>query len=293
MQIPESEYETMCNALQPCPNNYSCHHSWKLGDIIVANCSHDVEHALSTLSVELPDLTTHLYLSQNNPTSLCNVHTYLKNIIVIDLDFNKINQICHEILSDLRNLMELNLTRNQLKQLPEEIELMTNITNLTLSNNLLEELPKSIQNMKNLNDVDISGNKFRCDCDTFWMTGWLVNSLAAKVNVKYPHSIVCVSGQGRGKPLIDLHQDDVGCLSAHQFPPSPVLKYALIGVSSAFGLTIVPAIVIYRKRGYIKIWVFTKFGFHPLDKVEENLMTKNLMHLYHTTVKTGLGFVTL
>ena len=274
MQIPEYEYNTMCDTVEPCPDNCSCYHSWKLNDTLVANCSHDVEHAVATLPVELPDLTTHLYMSRNSLTSLCSVHTYLNNIAVLDFSFNKINEICPEILIDLGNVMELNLTRNQLKQLPEEIELMTNLTKLDLSNNLLEELPKSIQNMTLLNDVVISGNKFRCNCDTFWMTEWLVNSLAAKVNIKDPYSLVCVAGQGQGKRLINLNQDDVGCLSAHQLLPSPVLKDALIGVSSAFAFTIVLAIVIYRKRGYIKICLYTRFGIHPWDKVDENIEDK-------------------
>ena len=63
---------------------------------------------------------------------------------ILDLSRNKIDEICPVMLSDLGNLMELCLTRNHLKQLLREIEVMTNLTKLTLSNNLLEELPKTI-----------------------------------------------------------------------------------------------------------------------------------------------------
>ena len=282
MQIPEYQYKTMCDdTLLNCPAKCYCYHSWtlggKLGYVIVANCSHDVEYALSTLPVELPNLTTHLYMYQNNLQSMCSVHTYLRNLEVLDLSLNKIDNICPEILSNLENVKELNLTRNQLQQIPEELALMKKLTKLDLSNNLLEELPKSIQNMTKLKDIVISGNKFRCDCGTFWMTEWLVNLFS---RVKDPYSIVCVSGQGQGKCLIDLNQDDVGCLSARQLPPSHVLKYALIGLSSAFVFTILLAIVIYRKRGYIKIWIFTRYGFHPWDKIDENIKDKE----YHAFV---------
>ena len=272
MQIPEYQYKTMCDdTLLNCPVECYCYHSWtlagKLGDVIVANCSHNVVHVLSKFLVELPDLTTHLYMSQSNIQSICSVHIYLGNLQVLDLSLNKIDEICPEIFSNLGNVRELNLTRNQLQQLPEEIELMTNLTKLDLSNNLLEELPKSIQNMTKLKNIVISGNKFRCDCDTFWMTGWLVNSFPG---VKDPYSIVCVSGQGQGKRLIDLNQDEVGCFSAY----SHVWMYALISAASSL-FTILFATAIYMKRGYIKIWMFTRFGFHPWDKIDENIKDKD------------------
>ena len=262
MQIPEYQYETMCNTLLNCPAECYCYHSWKLGNITVANCSNNEEHVLSTLPVELPDLTTFLYMSQSNLQSISSVHAYFRKLQVLDLSLNKIDELQPEILSNLGNIKELNLTRNQLKQLPEEIELMTNLIKLDLSNNLLEELPKSIQNMTNLKDVDMSGNKFRCDCNTFWMTGWLVNSLTDKIKVKDPYSIVCVSGQGQGKRLIDLNQNDVGC--------NDPLIHALIGLSVTFTLTVILATVLYRYKGYIKVWLHARFGFHPWDNVKEN-----------------------
>ena len=45
-------------------------------------------------------------------------------------------------------------------------------------------------------------------------------------------------------------------------------------MSSVFALTIIMATLIYRYRGYIKIWLYTRFRFHPWDKVWENLEEK-------------------
>ena len=262
MQIPEYEYNTMCDTLEPCPYNCLCYHSWKLNDTLVANCSHDVEHVLTTLPVKLPNLTTNLYMSQSNLQSLCSFHDYFRNLQILDLSLNKIDEICPEILSYLGNVKELSLARNELEQLPTEIELMTKLTKHDLSNNLLEELPKSVQNIAKLKDLDISGNKFRCDCDTFWMTEWLANSLADKVKVKDSYSIVCVSGKGQGKHLIDLNQNDLGC--------NDPLIHALIGLAVTFSLIAIMAIVIYKYKGYIKVWLYARFGFHPWDNVKEN-----------------------
>ena len=74
------------------------------------------------------------------------------------------------------------------------------------------------------------------------MTGWLVKSF---LKVKDPYSIVCVSGQGQGKRIIELTESDVGC--------NDPLIHALIGLAVTFVLTIIVATVIYRYRGHIKL----------------------------------------
>ena len=258
MQIPEYQYETMCKTLEHCPEKCFCYHSWKLGDVITAKCSHDNKHLLSTLPQELPDKTTHLDMSGNNLQNLCSVSPYLGYLKVLDVSRNKIEDICPEILMNLQDLMKFNLTQNQLKKLPEELELMTDLTKLDISNNQLEDLPKYIQNMTKLKDVVISGNIFRCDCDTFWMTGWMLKSSL----VKHSESLVCFSGKGQGKYLIDLHEDDVGC--------NDPLIHAVIGLATTVILVATFGAVIYRYRGYIKVWLYTRFGFHPWDQVQEN-----------------------
>ena len=162
----------------------------------------------------------------------------------------------------------MNLNNNDLRKLPDDTDQMANLTTLFLANNFLTELPTSIQNLQNLKKNDFTGNLFRCDCDTHWMTDWLVSFFS---KVENPYSFACFAGKGQGKHLINLNQDDVGCLSAHQLPPSPVLKYSFIGVSSAVVLGIILANVTYKYRGCIKIWLYTRLDFHPWDKVKENL----------------------
>ena len=85
MQTPEYQYNTMCSTLEHCPEKCFCYHSWKLGDVIVANCSHgDVQ----ALPVVLPDQTSYLDMSGNNLQKICTAHTYFKNIQVLDLSSN-------------------------------------------------------------------------------------------------------------------------------------------------------------------------------------------------------------
>ena len=266
MQIPEYEYDQMCvPSLYNCSVSCFCYHSWKHGDVIVSNCSHgDEEHVLSTLPETVPDATSNLILSHNNIQLLCNTHPYFENLKVLDLSWNAIYLVCSNFFSELTNLTELNLSFNKLTTLPPDVKHMINLRELYLTDALLETLPQEIENMQNMNITDISGNLFRCDCDTFWMSPWLV-----KFNniVENPHGITCFSGQGRGKRLIDLQQDDVGC--------NDPLLHALIGLAVTVVLVAIFITVVYRYRGYIKIWLYTRFGFHPWDQSRENTDNKD------------------
>ena len=148
---------------------------------------------------------------------------------------------------------------------------MRNLTILELANNSLIELPLSIQNMKNLEEIDISGNKFRCDCDTFWMTGWLQNT-----KVKDPEDIICALGKGQGKILIDLNQADAGC--------NDPLILALICLAVA----VVPFTI--DTEGILKS-CSTQYlvSIHGI-KFRNILKKKSMMLLCLITMKIGIGF---
>ena len=264
MQISEYEYDITCGEnLMQCADECFCHHSWKLDDAVVANCSHGSTHALSALPEKLPNHTSHLILSHNNIEMLCHTHSYLNNISLLDLSWNKIYKICSNVLIEMVDLKHLILTNNMIQDIDLDLQL-SSLSILFLDNNVLEKLPNSIQNIQNLETIRITGNKLRCDCDTYWMTAWLITSISI---VEDPYSLICFSGKGRGKRLIDLHQDDVGC-----YDP---LIYALVGLGVAFVLIGILVTVIYRYRGYIKVWLYARFGFHPWDRVKENPQLKD------------------
>ena len=194
MKIPEYEYDHMCiESLANCSSNCFCYHSWKTGDIIIANCSHGNEPALTELPEVVPDGTSHLIVSNNAITSLCHAPSYISDLHILDFSSNALHEICQFVFRELNQLTHLDFSNNQLREVPADIILLKNLTRLDLSNNLLKVLPKSIDNIEYIEQIHISGNKFRCDCDTFWMTGWLIKHVAQVSNSR---SIVCFSGQG-------------------------------------------------------------------------------------------------
>ena len=193
MQVPENEYDKLCvESLQNCSSKCFCYHSWNLNDVIVADCHENVH---TGLPLTFPESTSHLHFTGNKLASLCQEYSYFHNLKFVDLSWNNIHIIFVGIFGKLNQVVELNLNNNNLNKLPDDIDLMANFTTLSLASNFLTELPTFIKNMRMLKKIDIAGNTFRCDCDIFWMTGWLVNSFS---KVKEPYSIVCVSGQGQG-----------------------------------------------------------------------------------------------
>ena len=259
VKIPEYTFDKYCvESLEECSVGCYCYHSWTLNDIIVANCSQANEHEHSTLPATVPDKTSRLILSHNRIKSFCGVKPYLKHLQVLDLSYNSLRKICSGVFKHLGGLTELNLATNNLKHIASELFQLTSLMKLYMNNNYLQDIPVSVKNWNHSAEIDISGNTFRCDCDTFWMTGWLLNNSG----VRHPKSILCYSGKGQGKRITDLHQDDVGC--------NDQLIHALIGLAVTVILVVILLTVTYRYRGYIKVWLYARFGFHPWDKVQEN-----------------------
>ena len=105
---------------------------------------------------------SNLNLFDNNltefPSCICNLHR-LK-----DLQLSK-NQIKYvpETVGKLNNLVKLSIQSNKISVLPKSICDMEALTELYLSNNDLTSIPGSVGNIKNLTILAIGGNKL------FWL----------------------------------------------------------------------------------------------------------------------------
>ncbi len=83
---------------------------------------------------------------------------YENNLIELDLSFNQLTQLPTEIIK-LKNLATLNLSGNQLTHLHPKITELKNLSTFNLSGNQLTQLTKEIAELKNLSILNLSGNQ--------------------------------------------------------------------------------------------------------------------------------------
>ncbi|AKB37101.1 Leucine-rich repeat containing protein [Methanosarcina siciliae C2J] len=81
-----------------------------------------------------------------------------KNLTVLNLSENQLTQLPSEI-GELVNLKTLDLSFNELTQLPPEITELKNLTTLDLSRNQLTQLPPEITELKNLTELYLYSNQ--------------------------------------------------------------------------------------------------------------------------------------
>jgi len=82
----------------------------------------------------------------------------LKNLEYLDLSNNEITEI-PENINNLENLKELYLSFNKISKVPEQIEELSQLEILDLDHNLITEFPNEITISKNLKKLIISNNK--------------------------------------------------------------------------------------------------------------------------------------
>lgn len=64
-----------------------------------------------------------------------------------------------EVFSSFPNLQELNLSKNRLKEIPPEIQMLKNLKKLSLFKNRIEALPPEIGELENLEELIINNNE--------------------------------------------------------------------------------------------------------------------------------------
>eukprot|EP01132_Coremiostelium_polycephalum_P003330 gene3330-4175_t len=114
----------------------------------------DILSILNQLSVKEISLSTNFF-------STIPDLNLVKTLSFINLSRNKLNRFPIEILSELPNLSVLILDRNNINEIPGDIDRLKNLNSLSIKNNGIENLPNSICNLCNLISLDLSYNKLK------------------------------------------------------------------------------------------------------------------------------------
>ena len=143
------------------------------------------------IPLNLPNYIDWLLISGNN-ISTFNQETlqslFLPHITKLDISYNKFDNISIEF-----------------------IDLFTNcgsrLSFLDISNNNLAQLPSNIQNISSLRYLHLTGNFFQCNCENIWMKDWLNNSNIMEDSA----NIHCIMPSGKWNLFIELTDADLAC----------------------------------------------------------------------------------
>ncbi|MCX7696773.1 MAG: leucine-rich repeat domain-containing protein [Bacteroidales bacterium] len=103
-----------------------------------------------------PDSVQFIKLTHKGLKSFPSEIFLCKNLIYLDLSFNRIEEIPPQI-AELKNLRVLNLGNNRIKTLPPEIGKCSQLSTLILRFNDLSTLPSEIGNLTNLKSLNLAG----------------------------------------------------------------------------------------------------------------------------------------
>ena len=178
------KYPDLCIAKCRC---YSNRHQKAL----VANCSYS---GLQNIPDNLPEDTHWLLLHGNNLTLLNRQNSknseFLQYLSVLDLHSSKIRNLSSnfvDILTGSNNLLYLDLSGNEFKTLPE-----------------------NLQNFSSLQTLKITGNKFKCSCGNIWMKDWFLNETDVIENYE---NVLCQMPSGKWIPIVKMDKINIGCVS--------------------------------------------------------------------------------
>ncbi|XP_028414772.1 protein toll-like [Dendronephthya gigantea] len=225
-----------------CPKRCTCYHQGYPGSATLVDCR---ERNLTTVPEELPGGVIELNIEHNQIGNL-NLSKHLENVSVIHASHNKIERVT---LDDSKlKLKELYLYSNKLTTLPKRIQ------NLTLSK------------------INIQNNYFTCDCENLWMKNWLKRERNAFIGGA--KSVGCSSGdRNQGKPLILVEDSDFICVQDANTGENPNESIAAISsfvVAGFLVVVIITAVLLYRFRKELKLILYTRFNWHPFDRVDDS-----------------------
>lgn len=156
-----------------------------------------LEYSLINISLQSCSLTSKSLIA----------FTILENLQRLKLQSNFLIEILPEnLFSLMKNLISIDLQRNQLTKIPSEFPL--SLRELELGNNHLKNFLFNNQTLLQLNILDLTSNPLQCDCQIKSLYYWLLTHFQPEL-VQYVQWICSKPKHLSGKQL--------GSLSDHQF----------------------------------------------------------------------------
>ena len=213
-----------------------------------------------------PDITTLVDCRRRNLTA---VPDKLPNgMVELRLEYNQITNLT--LSKSMENVTVLYASHNSLQSVILNHPALK-LKKIFLDSNKLTSLPEGFQSLR-LSQINLQNNFFTCDCKNLWMKSWLKKQTHAFLGGA--ESVACSSGDmNQAKPLVLVEDTDFVCRgtvkTSHVENDSikTISSYVLAGF---LFIMLVLVGLIYRFRKEIKLILYTRFNWHPFDRVDDS-----------------------
>ena len=190
-------------------------------------------------------------------------------MVELRLEHNQIETLT--LSKNVENVSVLYASHNQLQRVYLNHSALS-LNEIYLDSNKLTTLPQDFQNLS-LSRIDLRYNYFKCDCENYWVKAWLKKRRNTLVGGA--QSVACSSGyRNLGKPLVSLEDGDFICTTptnegSHTANDS-IKTISLYVLASFLFMVLILVALIYRFRKEIKLILYTRFNWHPFDRVDDS-----------------------
>ena len=125
-------------------------------NLLSENSFNEEEHSLSLLSYLIS-----LRFSNNKFNAIPNSLFKLSNLKLLDMSGNAITEINENLLKGLSSMVELDLSKNKLKSIPESIQFLSYLEVLRVSNNQLLSIPEGLGALTRLKKLYLNENSLQ------------------------------------------------------------------------------------------------------------------------------------
>ncbi len=156
-------------------------------------------------------------------------------------------------VSHLTNLLELDISQNELSTFPDIIHSMSKLQKLDLSNNNIPSLSASVTNaLDNVAEsgnitIDLSGNPILCQCHTLKFLSWMKTT---RVTFASKDLLLCTYTTGALISPWDIDFNEERKLCNNFYP----ILYSVIGCVLVVAVTAV-GLVLYKKQWTLRFWI--------------------------------------